>query len=106
MNFADYQAQVGATARYPTLGHPLVYPALGLAGEAGEVANVIKKIPRDYDGHLIPEVKDRIVDELGDVLWYITACAREIGVPLDEIAEKNIEKVQTRHAEYLDSQTR
>ena len=75
----------------------LEYPTLGLAGEAGEVANIVKKIQRDNDGILTDEVRGKLKDELGDVLWYISACADELGVTLQEIAEYNVNKLAKRH---------
>ena len=75
----------------------IAYPTLGLAGEAGEVANIVKKIQRDHAGVLTDEVRDKLLDELGDVLWYISACADELGLTLDEIAEHNIGKLAKRY---------
>jgi len=74
------------------------YPTLGLAGEAGEVANIVKKIQRDHDGVLTDETRAKLKDELGDVLWYISACADELGLTLDEIADFNIQKLAKRHS--------
>jgi len=75
----------------------LEYPTLGLAGEAGEVANIVKKIQRDHGGVLNDEIKAKLKDELGDVLWYISACADELGISLSEIAEYNVHKLAKRH---------
>jgi len=75
----------------------LEYPTLGLAGEAGEVANVVKKIQRDHAGVLNEETREKLKDELGDVLWYISACADELGLTLTEIAEFNVRKLAKRH---------
>lgn len=75
----------------------LEYPTLGLAGEAGEVANVVKKIQRDHDGVINDEIRSKLKDELGDVLWYISACADELGLTLTEIAEFNVNKLAKRH---------
>jgi NTP pyrophosphatase (non-canonical NTP hydrolase) len=69
---------------------------LGLAGEAGEVANKVKKIYRDNDGVLRPDKADEISSELGDVLWYVAAIATDMGVNLQEIAEWNLEKLRDR----------
>ena len=93
MNFNEYQKLARSTAVYPE-EHKVVYPALGLCGEAGEVADKIKKTIRG-DSSLV-EVTGNIADELGDVLWYLTAIASDIGYELEEIAELNLEKLEDR----------
>ena len=97
MNFKEYQAAAEQTALYPHRLKNLEYPTLGLAGEAGEVANIVKKIQRDFGGVINDEIRAKLKDELGDVLWYISACADELGLTLEEIAEFNVEKLATRH---------
>lgn len=97
MNFEDYQTEASATALYPRRMNNLEYPTLGLAGEAGEVANIVKKIQRDHGGVLNDEIRSKLKDELGDVLWYISACADELGLTLDEIAAFNVGKLAKRH---------
>jgi NTP pyrophosphatase (non-canonical NTP hydrolase) len=97
MNFDEYQAEASQTALYPRRMENLEYPTLGLAGEAGEVANIVKKIQRDNAGILNDDVRAKLKDELGDVLWYISACADELGLSLREIAEYNVNKLAKRH---------
>jgi NTP pyrophosphatase (non-canonical NTP hydrolase) len=97
LSFEDYQQQAKQTALYPNRLRNLEYPTLGLAGEAGEVANVVKKIQRDFGGVVTDEIRAKLKDELGDVLWYISACADELGLTLAEIAEFNVEKLARRH---------
>lgn len=97
MKFEDYQSAASLTAMYPRRMTNLEYPTLGLAGEAGEVANIVKKIQRDHDGVVTPEIRGKLKDELGDVLWYISACADELGITLTEIAEFNVQKLAKRH---------
>lgn len=97
MNFEEYQSEASQTAHYPRRMSNLEYPTLGLAGEAGEVANIVKKIQRDHDGILTDEIRSKLKDELGDVLWYISACADELGITLTEIAEYNVNKLAKRH---------
>ena len=97
MNFSEYQSEASQTALYPRRGSNLEYPTLGLAGEAGEVANIVKKIQRDHSGVLNDETRAKLKDELGDVLWYIAACADELGLTLQEIAEYNVNKLAKRH---------
>lgn len=93
MNFSEYQKRASATAIYDTK-FSVLYPALGLAGEAGEVADKVKKIIRDNKS-LVNE-KQELAKELGDVLWYINALARDIGYSLEVIAEMNLEKLESR----------
>lgn len=97
MNFEDYQSEASQTALYPRRMSNLEYPTLGLAGEAGEVANIVKKIQRDNDGIITDETRLKLKDELGDVLWYISACADELGLTLNEIAQFNVQKLAKRH---------
>jgi NTP pyrophosphatase (non-canonical NTP hydrolase) len=97
MTFEEYQAEASQTAHYPKRFSNLEYPTLGLTGEAGEVANIVKKIQRDFDGVLTDEIRGKLKDELGDVLWYISACADELGLTLNEIAEFNVGKLAKRH---------
>ena len=96
MNFAEYQKEMKKTAIYPHQGDNLAYPALGLTGEAGEVADKVKKIIRDHDGKLSPEIRDDIILELGDVLWYLGALCFELKISLEDVAVKNIEKIVSR----------
>ena len=73
------------------------YAIMGLTGEAGEVANAYKKVIRDHGGIVTAEVRDDIIDELGDVLWYITAIAHQIGFTLEEVAIRNNFKLEERY---------
>ena len=93
MNFNEYQKLARSTAVYPE-EHKVVYPALGLCGEAGEVADKIKKTIRG-DSSLV-EVTGSIADELGDVLWYLAILADDLGVDLEDIAKWNVDKLQRR----------
>ena len=97
LTFEEYQSKAKETAIYPKRLQNLEYPTLGLAGEAGEVANIVKKIQRDFGGELNEEIRAKLKDELGDVLWYISACADELGLTLEQIAEFNVEKLAARH---------
>lgn len=90
MHMSDYQNAAVKTAVYPET-HAILYPALGLAGEAGEVANKVKKMIRDGNTDLTA-----IADELGDVLWYIAALASDLGVDMDTLAAKNLNKLFDR----------
>ncbi|HCA56895.1 MAG TPA: hypothetical protein DEP46_02800 [Blastocatellia bacterium] len=97
MTFEEYQSAASKTAHYPRRLENLEYPTLGLAGEAGEVANIVKKIQRDHGGLLTEETRAKLKDELGDVLWYISACADELDLTLGEIAAYNVDKLAKRH---------
>src|SRR5437660_9875671 len=97
MNFEEYQSEASKTALYPRRLNNLEYPTLGLTGEAGEVANIVKKIQRDHDGVITDEIRGKLKDELGDVLWYISACADELELTLNEIAECNVRTLAERH---------
>ena len=96
MNFNDYQTKSRKTAGYPAIGHPVIYPTLGLVNEAGEVAGKIKKVFRDKEGEISAETREALKAELGDVLWYIAQVATELDLKLDEIAEYNIAKLYDR----------
>jgi NTP pyrophosphatase (non-canonical NTP hydrolase) len=97
MKFEEYQSEAGQTALYPRRLQNLEYATLGLTGEAGEVANIVKKIQRDHGGVINDDIRAKLKDELGDVLWYISACADELGLTLGEIAEFNVNKLAMRH---------
>lgn len=96
MKLNDYQKKAEKTAIYPAQGMNYSYPALGLVGEAGEVAEKIKKVIRDKDGVLDANDKGEIAKELGDVLWYIAILASEMGVSLNTVATMNLKKLQSR----------
>ena len=96
MDFNEYQKKSRKTAKYPAIGHPLIYPLLGLVNEAGEVAGKVKKIFRDKGGEINEESKTALKAELGDVLWYLAQIATELNLSLDEIAVYNIDKLYSR----------
>ena len=115
MNFEEYQKRAGALAEYPDVyvfeegcnedgkesDHQYnlsryVYPALGLVGEAGEVAEKIKKIVRNNNGKYDEDKKNEIKKELGDVLWYIQQLCTEFGLSMDHVAWTNISKLEDR----------
>ena len=89
MYLSQYQAQAKETAIYPK-DKALEYLALGLVGEAGEVANKIKKVIRDGTS------PNNVRDELGDVLWYLAMLSTELGYSLDTVADKNLWKLANR----------
>ncbi len=86
-----------STAIYPGKGEGnWTYPALGLAGETGEICEKLKKAIRDQGGVVDPDRLALIEKELGDVLWYLAALSTELGLELQTIAEKNLEKLALR----------
>ena len=89
MTFDEYQEFARSTAIYPE-DCKITYPTLGLCGEAGEVAEKVKKNIRD--GKSLDGVKF----ELGDVLWYVAVLADDLGVTLEEIAQANVDKLKWR----------
>ena len=90
IGFREYQKKAVSFAIYPAT-HKVLYPTLGLCGETGEVAEKVKKQVRDgvFNRH-------EVAKELGDVLWYLSNLANDIGYNLDEIADINIEKLTSR----------
>lgn len=93
INFTEYQEQARETAIYPS-AHAVVYPLLGLAGEVGEFCNKYKKVLRDGASFST----DDAAAELGDILWYLSNIAYDMGVGLDYIANSNLEKLADRKA--------
>ena len=101
MNFSDYQEKASTTALYPNAGQNLYYPALGLGGETGEVLNKVKKVMRDHGGEVTDEYREILRGELGDVLWYVAALAKELNLNLDDIAQANLEKLFSRKERWV-----
>ena len=95
-NLDDYQRASRKTWSLIHTDHPIVYPTLGLANEAGEVAGKIKKIFRDKGGVIGDADRDALKGELGDVLWYLAQICTELGLSLDEVAAANLEKLASR----------
>ena len=85
LNFNTYQKKARETAQYPNLGSNNIYPTLGLVGEAGEVAEKVKKVIRDKNGIFDNESKLGIKKELGDVLWYVSNLCTELNLSLIHI---------------------
>jgi NTP pyrophosphatase (non-canonical NTP hydrolase) len=96
MELSEYQSLSRRTATYPRAGEDMTYPALGLCGEAGEVAEKVKKTLRDDGGVLTDERREALSRELGDVLWYLSQLATEADLDLETIAEENLDKLLSR----------
>lgn len=96
MQFNEYQEKVLFLFKEVKRVPAIFYYALALNEEAGEFAGKIKKLYRDGNGELTPERREAALLELGDVLAYITASARELNSTVDEIAEMNLKKLYDR----------
>lgn len=91
MEFNDYQKAAKRT-RYGN-EQVLTNCALGLAGEAGQVVDLVKNYT--FKGH--PLDKDQLTHELGDVLWYLSQIAEWDDIPFDQVAKDNIETLNRRY---------
>lgn len=100
MDFDEYQKRASETATFggKQKEHQLMYVTLGIAGEAGEIAEKIKKIMRNDDGVVSDEKRDDIKKEIGDVLWYLSQLARILDIPFSEVADANLAKLADRAA--------
>lgn len=96
MDINEYQQMARRTAIYPNTGSNMTYPTLGLAGEAGEVAEKVKKVIRDKGGVFDDDTRAAISKELGDVLWYVAQIASELNLDLSNVAQQNLDKLADR----------
>jgi NTP pyrophosphatase (non-canonical NTP hydrolase) len=100
MDLDTYQERAWRTAVYPHAGEGqwtgLAYAGLGATGEAGEIANKIRKMARDDLGELTAARRDAIMSDVGGTLWYLAAVAQELGTTLSVIAERNIGELSSR----------
>lgn len=95
MTFNEYQEETAKTAIYPK-DQAVPYLIFGLTSEAGEVAGKYKKVLRDQGGVLSAEATAKVIDELSDVMWYISQLSKELGMPLEHLAAYNINKLRSR----------
>lgn len=98
MNFSDYQKQALTTSRPVDSKDEIYHLLLALMGEAGEIAEKAKKIVRDHDADFTKLDRGDIAKELGDVMWYVAVLANYFGIDLDDVAAKNVAKLQDRKA--------
>ena len=98
VTFNSYQKLTHLTAVYPP-EHSMTYLALGAVGEAGELANQVKKMIRDDGSELTIGRKAKLIDEMGDVLWYLSELCSSIEVQLEFVAVNNINKLEKRKME-------
>lgn len=97
MTFDEYEKQALTTViSTDDSFKDLLHWVLGINGEAGEVAEKMKKIIRDKNGEITQEDRTELAKEIGDVLWYLAVFAHDLGIPLDSIAQKNLEKLRSR----------
>jgi len=94
LNFNEYQEWTSTTSILNDM--QIDYFTIALAGEVGEIAEKVKKVFRDKNGVFDPKDKKALAKELGDVMWYIAQFSRNLGYPLQEIIEMNIEKLESR----------
>ena len=92
----QYEELMQTSKIYPVDKLPITYPILGLNGEAGEAAEKVKKCWRDNGGIFTNEIKEAILSELADVLWYIWAAADDMGYTLDDVFFTSMKKVKER----------
>ena len=95
MTLNEYQDGARRTAIYPSESK-IIYPTLGLTGEAGEVADKVKKVIRDANGEFSEERKRQIALELGDVMWYAASLSHDLGYTLEEVCQMNLDKLASR----------
>lgn len=106
MNFHEYQIAANRTAKmFAGLPENLVHAALGIATEGGEFTTEVKRAAI-YDKPITEEAVEHMVEELGDVLWYVALAAESLGVPLNRIAEKNIAKLRARFPDSYSNEAR
>ena len=96
MKLNEYQKKAAKAAFYEK--DDVVYCALGITGEAGEVADHVKKMLRDDNGKLTKKRKEELEKELGDVLWYVAKMAGRLDLTLEEVAKTNLNKIADRVA--------
>lgn len=98
MTFDEYQEISKQTAVFKPGELGLYYLGLGVAGEAGEVAEKIKKVLRNHNGQVTDEMREELKKEIGDVIWYLSQLSGELGYTFAEVAQANIDKLQDRKA--------
>lgn len=97
MKFDDYQKKALTTVlTTDDKFKDTLHWVLGINGEAGEIAEKVKKIIRDKDGKINDEDRKELAKEIGDVLWYLAVFADQLGFSIDDIAQQNLDKLQSR----------
>lgn len=97
MTLEEYQKQALTTViKTDSEFRDLLHWVLGINGEAGEIAEKVKKIIRDKNGEVSDEDKHEMAKEVGDVLWYLAVFAHHLGVSLETVAQQNLDKLKSR----------
>ena len=100
MDFNEYQDRTGdtdvGTAAQDNLKPGWLYYALGIAGEAGELMEKIKKLFRDKSGRIDVSFNNAVIKEIGDILWYLARLCTYLGIDFNEVAETNLKKLESR----------
>jgi NTP pyrophosphatase (non-canonical NTP hydrolase) len=96
MHLDDYQRAALTTARGKDAPDEFMHLVLGLVGEAGEIAEKVKKLVRDKNSDLALLDRDDMAAELGDVLWYTAVLADFLGLSFDDVAQRNVDKLADR----------
>ena len=96
MECDDYQRAALRTARAKDAPDEFMHLVLGLVGEAGEIAEKVKKLVRDKNSDLAQLDLDDMASELGDVLWYVAVLANFLDLSLDDVAQRNVDKLADR----------
>lgn len=99
MTLDEYQKEALVTALWSgDEMKDLSHWVLGVTGEAGEIAEKVKKLIRDFDGKLSDDAKKELMKEIGDVMWYLAVLSEHIGYKFDEVGKQNIAKLRDRQA--------
>lgn len=98
LTLSQYQSQAIKTSVYPKESFSIIYPTIGLSGEVGEISEKVKKVLRDNNSEFTNEKKQEIGKEIGDVCWYLAALANDLGLDLGDIAQGNLDKLESRKA--------
>lgn len=101
MTFEEYQKLSGAYTQSLGTDDVFLYSVLGLTGEAGEVAEVVKKMIRDKGRQLSEEDRQEILKELGDVLWYVAKVASKLDFSLEDVANRHLQKMKERFGDKI-----
>lgn len=96
MDLFNYLVFAQKTAVYPKIGYNWQYPLIGLTGELGELANILKKAIRDDGGIISQDRKEKCLDELGDIFWYLTMLCFELNINPNAVLDHNVEKLRKR----------
>lgn len=99
MDLNEYQKLAQRTANTAACDDKLLNGMLGLAGETGECVDMLKKYL--YQGHAFP--REQLIEELGDVMWYVAEAATGLKITLSELAEHNIAKLKKRYPDGFDA---